>query len=124
MCKELGNEYEELEYKCDCDECEEEDIEQELFTKEELIEIIEEIKPKVMLNIESLNNLELDMDEFKRGIKESSYMCGQFIALTNVGMDKDMAYNVVLNESTARANLEMAEVQQPQNALLTMQNGI
>lgn len=95
-------------------------IEDRTFTEDEVCEIIEEIMPKVQLDVSDLADANIDIEECKRGIKETSFMCGQFVALMSVGLTKEQAYNIVLNESTGRINVEQSKYQQ----LQAMQNQI
>lgn len=98
--------------------------EDRVYTSEEVISIIDEIMPKVELNTEKLNNLELDIDEFRRGLKDASYMAGQYSALRSVGLSEEFAYNVVLNESTSRGNLDLGKVTAKQQTIHNEMNQI
>jgi len=90
------------------------ELEDRTYTSEEVVSIIEEIIPRVELDTEKLNDLELDINEFKRGIKDASFIAGQYSALRSVGLSEEFAYNIVLNESTSRGNLELGKVNSKQ----------
>lgn len=109
----------ELENQLEEDITKENEIEEEdrVYTSEEVLSIIDEIMPKVELNIEKLHNLELDVEEFKRGLKDASYIAGQYSALRSVGLGEDFAYNILLNESTSRGNLELGKVNSKQQVI-------
>jgi|GEM_PF-6655567 len=99
-------------------------LEDRVYTSEEVVSIVEEIMPKVELNTELLNDLELDIDEFKRGIKDASFMAGQYSALRSVGLGEEFAYNIILNESTSRGNLELGKINSKQQTVQTEMNQI
>jgi len=65
---------------------ENESEEQEYYTKDEVLDIIEEITPKIKINVDDLDCFKLNEDEFENGLRDISYVCGQFIGLISVGV--------------------------------------
>lgn len=94
--------------------------EETLYSEDDVLNIIDELTPRVEMDLDNIKEIVLDTEEYKKGIKNGSYMAGQFVALMGVGFTKDQAYNIVLNESTCRSNLEQSKNQQ----VLAMQNQI
>lgn len=99
-----------------------ENEEQELYTQEEIAEIIGNILPEVLLDTEELNNKTIDSKEFEKGIKSVSEICGQYSALRSVGVDNNSAIDIIMNimnveynketnKQTCENNLEVAKEQ-------------
>jgi len=105
MCKEELNKVEEIEPNQPMEE-------QEYYSKDEVLDIIEEITPRIEINTDELNGFELDEDIFKKGLKDISFACGQFIGLVSVGVNNADAFQYILNESTGRMNLEATKIKQ------------
>lgn len=81
------------------EEVENENITLEDLTKEELIEVIQNLtNNKVELNTDSVQDIELNVDEFKVGVDSVSMICGMYSALRSVGYSEDLAHEVILNE--------------------------
>lgn len=91
--------------------------------QEEIMKISEE-QLQAMLggNSESdkLPPIEIDMedynlDEFKRGIHETSYISGVITALLNTGLSESTVLDYLLNKETIAYNLKAAEINKDMN---------
>ena len=98
--------------------------EQEYYSKDEVLDIIEEITPRIEINTELFNGFELDEDMFKEGLKNISFYCGQFIGLVSVGVNNQDAFQFILNESTGRSNVTTTKEQTIQTQIQQEQNQI
>jgi hypothetical protein len=56
-------------------------------------------------------DVEFDKDEFKRGLKEGSYVAGLFTALINSGIDLESATTFILNNQNIEMNTEITKIQ-------------
>lgn len=121
MCKEELNQIEDIE------EVENKTIED--MSQEELVEVVYQLmdmkEKEIEVYTENVKDLEIDQEEFKAGIDSVSFMCGQFNALVSSGIDKASAidillnernidYNLQLNQMTSDNNKEIARIQQVQ----------
>ena len=128
----LDSSYSKCNQDCgNCEECNDEEygLEDRNYSKEEVENLIqetisqvyEEIEPKVELDIENL----IKKDGFQNGIELASKYCGMYVALINVGMNKEdvgqivlnqqtIDHNEKLNKETCENNLKVAEKQQIQ----------
>lgn len=88
---------------------EEEDFSLENLSKDELINIIEELTYKRMLNTGNVEGISMDEKSFEKGVVEGSFYAGIFQALVSSGMEMEEAYNITLNISTSKGNLETAK---------------
>lgn len=86
-------ELEDEELQCDCEELEDE----ELYTQEDIAQLLDEVLPKVACNTNDLQDFELDEYKFQNGVNSVSEICGQYSALINVGIDKSSAIDVIMN---------------------------
>ena len=80
----------ELEDEFQCDE-------EELYTQEDIKDLLEEVLPKVVCNTNDLQDFKLNEKMFQNGVSSVSAICGQFSALTNVGIDKTGAIDIIMN---------------------------
>ena len=83
----------EKEYQCDCEECNGE----ELYTQEQVLDIVEEITPKIFISTESCGGIELDKKEFAKGVKEVSNICGRISAILSTGVSKESVIDIIMN---------------------------
>ena len=51
-----------------------------------------------------------DVEEFKRGVKETSYISGVITALFNAGFSEASVLDFILNKETIKHNLETAKI--------------
>lgn len=101
MCKEKLNQV---------DEMEEVEQEQEYFTQDEVYDIIEQVTPKIEVNVDEVQGLELNSQEFQAGIDSISFLCGQYSALRSVGIDSSSAIDIIVNERNIEFNLQINEM--------------
>ena len=103
---------------CDCEE-------QELFTAEDITSLLEEVMPKVDINLDNVKDITMDKKAFKNGIDSVSYICGQYSALKNVGIEGSSCIDIIISllnayhnmkmqESTCKNNIEISKIQQVQ----------
>ena len=81
------------EFQCDDEECNDE----ELYTQEDIAQLLDEVLPKVACNTNELQDFKLNEKMFQDGANSVSAICGQFSALTNVGVDKSSAIDIIMN---------------------------
>lgn len=102
----------ELQYQCEENEVADQEVKQinlEDLSKEELIQVIEELS-NPMVDMDSVCGTPVDADEFDKGVVKASYYAGIFQTLISAGMSADNAYEVVLNEHTSLYNKELAKL--------------
>lgn len=103
---------------CSCEE-------QELFTSEDITNLLEEVMPKVDINLDNVKDTSLDKKAFKNGIDSVSYICGQYSALKNVGIEGSSCIDIIISllnadhnmkmqQSTCENNIEISRIQQVQ----------
>lgn len=93
MCKEELNEIDE--------ELDTENIEE--LSKEQLLDVVEYLTNIPKLDFEELMNTK----EFKKGVKDVSNTCGQFVALSTVGIEPSSAIDIIINEANIKFNKEI-----------------
>ena len=87
------NKIEDEELQCSCEENDEE----ELYTQEDIAQLLDEVLPKVVCNTNDLQDFQLNGKMFQKGANSVSEICGQYSALTNVGIDKSSAIDIIMN---------------------------
>lgn len=82
------------------------------LTKEQLIDVIEDLtsRPQIDVNVENIQDKSIDEEEYNDGLKIGSFYLGIFKALENTTLDNEQIYNLLLNESTCRHNLKLAKI--------------
>ena len=82
------------------------------LTKEQLIEVIEDLisRPQIDVNVENIQDKTIDEEEYSNGLKIGSFYLGMFKALENTTLDNEQVYNLLLNESTCRHNIRLAKI--------------
>jgi methylaspartate ammonia-lyase len=103
------NMMEDKELQCQCEENEVEQVNLEDLSKEELIQVIEQLS-NPMVDMDAVCGTPVDTDEFDKGVVKASYYAGIFQTLVSAGMSADNAYEVVLNEHTSLYNKELAKL--------------
>ena len=103
MCKEELNQV---------DEMEEENFEEmtlDDMSKDQLIDVIEQLMTtkEVEVSTDSVQGLEFDEDEFSKGLKSVSYICGMISGLSSVGLNKDQIMDYVVNEQNIKFNKDL-----------------
>ena len=91
-------------------ELEEDNTSLDDLSKEELIEIIDNLMNTKMLNTGNVDGMAINEKSFEKGVEEGSFYAGIYQALTSCGMAMGDAYNLTLNISTSKGNLETAKV--------------
>lgn len=69
----------------------------DFYTPDEVLEIIDKLVPKVVVDLSELDGMGLDKKEFAKGLNEMSKTCGKITALCSVGFTVDMAMDYLLN---------------------------
>jgi hypothetical protein len=103
MCKEELNNVEDIE---------EDQTSLESLSKDELIDVIEQLmnSKDIKVNTENVQDLELDPQEFQAGIDSISFLAGQFSTLVNIGVDKTSAIDIILNERNIEYNMQLNQM--------------
>ena len=91
-------------------ELEEDNTSLDDLSKEELIQIIDGLMNTKMLNTGNVDRMAINEKSFEKGVEEGSFYVGIYQALTSCGMAMGDAYNLTLNISTSKGNLETAKV--------------
>lgn len=89
---------------CDCPEYYDDYGLDEDELEEKLLDLI-----TIPLDVDNLSDLTLNKDNFKKGINKVSEIAGMFVALKNVGMNPDMAYDMVKNLTNINAQLSIQD---------------
>jgi len=61
-------------------------------------------------NLAEDNNIQLDSDEFKRGLKDSSYYAGIYTGLINSGMSMDDSITLILNKMNVDHSVQITNI--------------
>ena len=56
-----------------------------------------------------------DIEEFERGIKETSHLAGVITAMLNVGVSENFVLDYLLSQATIKHNLKTAELNKEMN---------
>lgn len=62
-------------------------------------------------NLVECENIQFDKDEFIRGLKDTSRVCGMYTALLNAGFSLDDAIAFIFNDQSIKNNIELAKIQ-------------
>jgi len=102
---------------CDINENElnedmEDDTSLESLSKDELIDVIEQLmnSKDVEVNTENIQNLGLNEKEFAKGLSSVSLIAGQYTGLKNVGIDSASAIDILINMANTEFNLKLNEM--------------
>jgi hypothetical protein len=92
---------EELIENCDCGDCTcgENGNTEETYISEPL-----------MVDIEECQEENLDLSEYKRGLKDASYVCGLYNAMVNSGISIQFTQEYLMNKINADYNVEMTKL--------------
>jgi len=86
------------------------------LTSEELGELLsgsedmDDKLPPFLMELE-----DYDVEEFKRGIHESSYLAGKITAILNAGFSESSALDLILSMETVKHNIEVAKLNKEMN---------
>lgn len=106
-----------------CEENEELELNEEdtieSLSKEQLIELVYSLlnqkDKEIQIGTDELETISIDKNEFKKGVKSVSSICGSLSALMSIGVDLQSAIELVLNERNISYNLESLEISNKSN---------
>jgi len=61
-------------------------------------------------NLVEDSNIQLDSDEFKRGLKDSSYLSGFYTGLINSGISMDDSITLILNKMNVDHSVQITNI--------------
>ena len=103
-----------------CEECKDvemnEEVEQEKefsiedLSREELIETVYSLLSTKEKEIDLDNSIIADSASFQKGVKKASFYAGFYSCLVNCGLSTQDAYELTMNESTSRNNLNLQKL--------------
>ena len=104
-CEDIKNKNEELE---------QENVSLEDMDKEQLLDIVysllEQKDKEIDINVDNLDGITIDKNEFKKGIKQYSAIAGAFTVLNSVGYPKDLIHEMILNDKTIQHNQQLQQM--------------
>ena len=107
MCKDCENNINKNE------ELEQENMSLEDMDKEQLLDIVysllEQKDKEIDINVDNLDGITIDKNEFKKGIKQYSAIAGAFTVLNSVGYPKDLIHEFLINRETIDYQLSLNE---------------
>ena len=108
MCKDCENNINKNE------ELEQENVSLEDMDKEQLLDIVysllEQKDKEIDINVDNLDGIAIDKNEFKKGIKQYSAIAGAFTVLNSVGYPKDLIHEMILNDRTISHNQQLQQM--------------
>ena len=108
MCKDCENNINKNE------ELEQENMSLEDMDKEQLLDIVysllEQKDKEIDINVDNLDGITIDKNEFKKGIKQYSAIAGAFTVLNSVGYPKDLIHEMILNDRTIQHNKQLQQM--------------
>ena len=108
MCKDCENNINKNE------ELEQENVSLEDMDKEQLLDIVysllEQKDKEIDINVDNLDGITIDKNEFKKGIKQYSAIAGAFTVLNSVGYPKDLIHEMILNDRTISHNQQLQQM--------------
>ena len=108
MCKDYENNINKNE------ELEQENMSLEDMDKEQLLDIVysllEQKDKEIDINVDNLDGITIDKNEFKKGIKQYSAIAGAFTVLNSVGYPKDLIHEMILNDRTIQHNQQLQQM--------------
>ena len=108
MCKDCENNINKNE------ELEQENMSLEDMDKEQLLDIVysllEQKDKEIDINVDNLDGIAIDKNEFKKGIKQYSAIAGAFTVLNSVGYPKDLIHEMILNDKTIQHNQQLQQM--------------
>jgi len=83
----------------------------EEMSQEELVEVVYQLmdmkEKEIEVNMDDVQGLSINVQEYQAGIDSISFLVGQYSALKRVGIDSTSAIDVILNERNIEYNLEL-----------------
>ena len=108
MCKDCENNINKNE------ELEQENVSLEDMDKEQLLDIVysllEQKDKEIDNNVDDLNDITIDKNEFKKGIKQYSAIAGAFTVLNSVGYPQDLIHEMILNDKTIQHKQQLQQM--------------
>lgn len=108
MCKDCENNINKNE------ELEQENMSLEDLSKDELLDVVysllEQKDKEIDINVDNLDGITIDKNEFKKGIKQYSAIAGAFTVLNSVGYPKDLIHEMILNDRTISHNQQLQQM--------------
>ena len=108
MCKDCENNINKNE------ELEQENVSLEDMDKEQLLDIVysllEQKDKEIDIDVDNLDGITIDKNEFKKGIKQYSAIAGAFTVLNSVGYPKDLIHEMILNDRTISHNQQLQQM--------------
>ena len=108
MCKDCENNINKNE------ELEQENMSLEDLSKDELLDVcyslLEQKDKEIDINVDNLDGITIDKNEFKKGIKQYSAIAGAFTVLNSVGYPKDLIHEMILNDKTIQHNQQLQQM--------------
>ena len=96
------------------EELEQENMSLEDMDKEQLLDIVysllEQKDKEIDINVDNLDGITIDKNEFKKGIKQYSAIAGAFTVLNSVGYPKDLIHEMILNDRTISHNQQLQQM--------------
>ena len=96
------------------DEVEQENVSLEDLSKDELLDVcyslLEQKDKEIDINVDNLDGITIDKNEFKKGIKQYSAIAGAFTVLNSVGYPKDLIHEMILNDKTIQHNQQLQQM--------------
>lgn len=106
----MGNIYEQEEFcncgKEDCSDCEDCTCEQNENTEPSSWDLLE----PVLIDTTEAMSLEYNIQEFDRGMDDTSYIAGVFTALINAGFSQQQAFEYIVNIHNTKHAEKIAEI--------------
>jgi len=89
------------------------DTEQEKESKSPLDDILMFTEPFSIStdNLENDKDIQIDKDEFVKGMKEASYFSGFYTCLINSGMSMEDVISIIMNKMNVDHNILMSRIQ-------------
>jgi type II secretory pathway component PulF len=63
----------------------------------------------IELNVDNLTDIEINKDNFSKGLKDISYTCGMLTGLINIGLSPKDALDYVLNQENINHNQRLQD---------------
>ena len=108
MCKDCENNINKNE------ELEQENVSLEDMDKEQLLDIVysllEQKDKEIDINVDNLDGITIDKNEFKKGMKQYSAIARAFTVLNSVGYPKDLIHEMILNDKTIQHNQQLQQM--------------
>lgn len=110
---------------------EEIDVENQVFTYQDVQDIIQQVLPKVEMDLDGITGINIDKEQYISGVKVASYWCGFYNSMKSMGCSEDTILQMMLNHDTGNINIKQQEVVNKGQAevakyqqIQTMQNSI